>query len=400
MNKSVIFLSFFAAVGLATLVYSGNSLFTSKNRNYNDVISFNHKPTAISPSMTSDHKIQVALLLDTSNSMDGLIDQAKSRLWNIVNTLSTLKFEGKDPKIEIALYEYGNDRLSARNNFIRQITPFTSDLDLISQNLFNLTTNGGEEYCGAVLSHAKNELRWNDGSKDIKLIYIAGNESFNQGPVNYNEVIKNALDKSIFVNTILCGNRPDEERSTWRQAAIIGQGKFVMINSDEKVIYINTPYDDKINELNLRLNDTYIGYGQLGREKKQNQSLQDSNASSKGSANLAERAVSKSSKVYENDSWDILDKYKTDSESIEKMEKEELPDEWKDKSKSEIKILIEIKLKEREAIQKEIGMLSIKRQKYIEQESAKDKKTEDLGEVINQGIYEKAKALGYSIQNN
>ena len=30
-------------------------------------------------------KIQVALLLDTSNSMDGLIDQAKS-LWDIVNT--------------------------------------------------------------------------------------------------------------------------------------------------------------------------------------------------------------------------------------------------------------------------------------------------------------------------
>lgn len=29
--------------------------------------------------------IQLALLLDTSNSMDGLIDQARSRLWQIVN---------------------------------------------------------------------------------------------------------------------------------------------------------------------------------------------------------------------------------------------------------------------------------------------------------------------------
>ena len=29
--------------------------------------------------------VQIALLLDTSSSMDGLIDQAKSQLWKIVN---------------------------------------------------------------------------------------------------------------------------------------------------------------------------------------------------------------------------------------------------------------------------------------------------------------------------
>src|SRR5690606_33770961 len=51
--------------------------------------------------------IQVAILLDTSSSMDGLIDQAKSRLWNIVNTLTTLRYNGKKPIIEISLYEYG-----------------------------------------------------------------------------------------------------------------------------------------------------------------------------------------------------------------------------------------------------------------------------------------------------
>ncbi len=68
-------------------------------------------------------RIQVALLLDTSNSMDGLIDQAKSRLWNIINVLTTLKYQGKTPDIEIALYEYGNDGLSSETGFIRQVTP-------------------------------------------------------------------------------------------------------------------------------------------------------------------------------------------------------------------------------------------------------------------------------------
>jgi len=104
-------------------------------------------------SLSKDNKIQVALLLDTSNSMDGLIDQTKSRLWNIVNTLTTLKYNGQAPQVEIALYEYGNDGLKDEN-YIRQVTPLTQDLDLVSEKLFALRTNGGNEYCGAVIRDA------------------------------------------------------------------------------------------------------------------------------------------------------------------------------------------------------------------------------------------------------
>lgn len=56
--------------------------------------------------------IKIALLLDTSNSMDGLIEQAKSQLWTIVNELSRASCEGERPELQIALYEYGNDWLS------------------------------------------------------------------------------------------------------------------------------------------------------------------------------------------------------------------------------------------------------------------------------------------------
>src|SRR5689334_21014806 len=52
-------------------------------------------------------KIQVALLMDTSSSMDGLIEQAKSQLWSIINELATAEYEGTKPSIEIALYHYG-----------------------------------------------------------------------------------------------------------------------------------------------------------------------------------------------------------------------------------------------------------------------------------------------------
>ena len=58
--------------------------------------------------------VQIALLLDTSNSMDGLIEQAKSQLWSVVNEFIRAKRDGRPPALEVALYEYGNDSLPAR----------------------------------------------------------------------------------------------------------------------------------------------------------------------------------------------------------------------------------------------------------------------------------------------
>ena len=117
--------------------------------------------------------IKVAILLDTSNSMDGLIDQAKSQLWELVNELSYARC-GNDakPTLQIALYEYGNDRLNAREEYIRQVSAFTNDLDDISGKLFGLTTNGGNEYCGKVIQTSLNQLDWGKRNHDLNLIFI------------------------------------------------------------------------------------------------------------------------------------------------------------------------------------------------------------------------------------
>ena len=87
--------------------------------------------------------IQMAILLDTSGSMSGLIQQAKIALWKIVNEFITARQDGQRPMLSVALYEYGNSRLEAEGGWIRQILPLTDDLDRVSQELFALTTNGG-----------------------------------------------------------------------------------------------------------------------------------------------------------------------------------------------------------------------------------------------------------------
>lgn len=356
--------------------------------------------TVTDDDISKDAKIQVAILLDTSGSMDGLIEQAKSRLWNIVNTLTTLKFKGKTPVIEIALYEYGNDGISARENYIRQIVPLSTDLDLISEKLFALSTYGGSEFCGAVIDKSVKALEWGNRSSDMKLIYIAGNEPFTQGPTSYKTAITGALEKNIFVNTILCGGRSWGGEDEWRDGARIGKGKFFQIDHDLKVRYYNTPYDDRISQCNMKLNDTYIGYGSTGASKKESQIRQDDNAKSISSANYTERAVSKTGKAYTNSSWDLVDKVKEDKTALDKIKQSELPAELQNKSKEELTAFVAQKGKERNDLQKEIAELARKRQEYIDEQARKegDDSGDDLGKAINESVLELAQAIGYKAE--
>ena len=77
-------------------------------------------------------KIQVAILLDVSNSMDGLIEQAKAQLWNMVSVMGRAKCPTGAPQIQLALYEYGRSNNDKTLGYVKQISPFTQDLDEVS----------------------------------------------------------------------------------------------------------------------------------------------------------------------------------------------------------------------------------------------------------------------------
>ncbi|MGZ6143409.1 MAG: EamA family transporter, partial [Myxococcales bacterium] len=126
-------------------------------------------------------RVQLAILLDTSGSMDGLIDQARTQIWGIVNALGEASRDGVKPKLELALYSYGE---SGFPNEIHKRLDFTTDLDLVSRELFALRTTGGFEPVGMVVDDATRTLAWTDEAEALKLIYVAGNEEVTQGNVN------------------------------------------------------------------------------------------------------------------------------------------------------------------------------------------------------------------------
>jgi len=343
------------------------------------------------PHTEKDQKVMLALLLDTSNSMDGLIEQAKSQLWKVVNELAAAKCtDGSRPSIKIALYEYGNDNLSADKGYVRQVNGLTDDLDLISEKLFALTTNGGEEYCGKVIQTSLHELTWSESAADLKLIFIAGNEPFTQGPVSFRQSCALAKEKGVVINTIFCGSFDEGARTDWQSGATITGGTYMSIEQDQKTVYISTPYDKRIEELNDRLNDTYVYYGTSGKLKKEAQITQDKNAESYGQSNKAERAISKSTHAYKNSTWDVVDAAKDDEKFVEKAKTEELPAEMKGMSVEQRKAYVKQKSDERQQVQNEIQGLSKKRQEYIATQSKQNSEAGMLDAAMIQAIKKQA----------
>ncbi|MEM7012829.1 MAG: hypothetical protein AAF585_15245 [Verrucomicrobiota bacterium] len=90
---------------------------------------------------------QIALLLDTSGSMRGLVDQARCQLWNVVSELATASKKGAPAKLEIAVYQYGSKEISEEKGYIRQVIGFTENLDEVSRALFSLSVGGSDEFC-------------------------------------------------------------------------------------------------------------------------------------------------------------------------------------------------------------------------------------------------------------
>ena len=345
---------------------------------------------------TTKNAIQLALLLDTSNSMDGLIDQAKSQLWKIVNEFATTKKNNQPVDLFVALYEYGKDAIPAQEGHLRNIVPFTQDLDKISEELFKLKTNGGEEFCGRVILNALNNLQWRNSNDELKIIFIAGNEPFTQGNVDYKEACKKAIKNGIVVNTIFCGNYDEGIQTMWKDGADLADGKYMNIDQNAEMVYVQAPQDDEIIKLGQELNKTYLAFGTKGGEYKTRQNEQDANSMGVSSEVMVNRSVTKSGSQYKNSTWDLVDAKKEGKLKVDELKDEELPDEMKKMSVDERKSYIDKKTKERETIQNKINKLNDERSKYVAQKMLENKNNNTLDAVMIKTIREQAKQKNYS----
>lgn len=341
-------------------------------------------------------RIQIAILLDTSSSMDGLIDQAKAKLWKIVNHLATTKKKGQIPQLEVALFEFGKSTLKPRDGFIKMLVPLTEDLDAISEALFQLKTQGGDEYCGEVISKATKNLAWSQRSQDYRAIFIAGNESFLQGEVPARESCIKAIGKGIIVNTIFCGPESQGIQLNWKDGADLADGRFMVINQDQTLVSIKAPQDTALLELGQKLNKTYIAYGKDGGAMKKRQEAQDKNASAMSAEVAVQRVMAKKAKAYKTTKWDMVAAMEEDETMLDSVEEESLPEEMQKMTKEEKKAYVAEKTKERNDIKAQIDKLQKERAKWVAG------KTQDgtLDKAMLQALTQQLKKQAFEVEEN
>ena len=346
-------------------------------------------------------RVQLAILLDTSNSMDGLIEQAKTQLWKIINTFIAAKQGGKTPFVEVALYEYGNDGLHSESHWIRRVQPLTRDLDKVSEELFGLRTNGGQEYCGAVVQRAVEDLQWDPSGDTYKAIFIAGNEPFTQGPVDPLKSCKAAITKGVIVNTIHCGTAAEGIDGGWQKGSKVADGSYLVIDSNKAVVHIEAPQDAEIVKLNDELNKTYVGYGAEAPAAAANQAAQDANAARFASGGaLVQRAVAKASANYHNSRWDLVDASKEKDFDLARVKEADLPKEMQGLDEAGRKAFLETKARERGALQARILDLNQQRDAFVaakHRELAHDGK-DTLDTAMADTVRKQAAAKGFQFE--
>ena len=137
----------------------------------------------------------IAILLDTSGSMQGLIDQVRDGLWKTLNGLGILEKDGVKANVRLALFEYGSGVVPAEANFIQLLAPLTSDHTILAQKLFATKAQGSSEYSGMAIDLATDSLGWTKELGDFRSIVIAGNETLKQGPLDALEAARKANGK-------------------------------------------------------------------------------------------------------------------------------------------------------------------------------------------------------------
>lgn len=309
--------------------------------------------------------IDLAICLDTSGSMDGLIDSAKQRLWSIVNDLA---LADPAPELRVALLTYGNDGHAAENGWVRVDSELTGDLDLISQQLFALRTNGGTELVGRVVSVATGKLNWSQDPDALKLAVVAGNESADQdSTVSFRDACAAAIKSGIMVNSIYCGNPADADAPAWKEVSLLADGHFATIDHQNGTLAINTPFDEQLVALSSAVNPTYLPLGSSGQAAWANQSLQDTNAYELNNDAAANRAQCKASGLYVC-GWDLVDASKQEGFDLAAIKTEDLPEEMRAMTLEERKAHIDACAAKRAEIQQQVADVGTQREAWLRDE--------------------------------
>ena len=346
------------------------------------------------PGSNARRDVDLVIALDISGSMEGLIESAKQRLWDITNELAQAR---PTPELRVAILSYGRPSYGEQSGFVHVDLPFTSDLDTVNATLFGFQTDGGDEYVSRAIQTSLHSLRWSQAADALKIVFVAGNESAEQDPrLTIESAAAEAAHRGIVVNAIYCGNDGDADARAWRKVAANTNGLYASIDQNAAAVAnVTTPFDASLAALNDELNGTYIAFGSSGERGRENLTAQDRNAALMSPAASASRTVAKAGALYRSE-WDLVDALKS-GKTLAEIPVEELPADLQALEPAQRAMHVRQQTERRDDLERQIAAVAAQRSRYMAQQSRDDAGTaQGLDAAILEGIRKVAATKGFS----
>ena len=349
------------------------------------------------------HRIEVVFVLDTTSSMSGMIQAAKEKIWSIATTMASAR---QSPDISMGLVAF-RDRGDA---YVTRVFDLSQDLDSMYASLMDLRAQGGgdgPESVNRALFDAINRISWSSDDSVYKVVFLVGDAPPHMdyaNDVSYGTTLAVANDRGIVVNTIQSGHN-QATTHFWQDIARIGSGVYFQVADSGNAVAVATPFDKKLSELAVRLEETRLYYGSEAEKKTQQSKL---DATSKlhrelSAAALARRATfnaTPSGKSNFLGAGELVDAITSGRVELDDIDKDDLPASLQALAPEAAMTVISQQARRRDALKKEIAKLSETRSSYIRQKvDALGGAADSLDEKIYRAVKDQARAKGLIYEN-
>ncbi len=308
--------------------------------------------------------IDVVFAVDTTGSMERLIDGAKRTVWSIATHIRQTE-PNADLRIGLVAYRDTGD------TYVTRPFSLTHDLDAVYAELATYDADGGgdtPEHVSAALRDALG-MRWRAGAR--KLVFVVGDAAPGARPDTqpYDVLAREAGTSGIVINAIRCGNDPTTAYA-FQQLAQLGGGEFSTIAQDGGVQQVATPYDDRLAELSASIDRTAVIAGdeaaRAGHEAKLAAGAAAPAAAKADRASYyAKKARATKAGADVRAEGDLVGAYATGTLDMGKVAPDALPADLRGKSAPELQAELARRAEQRRQAQREIDELTRKRDEYL-----------------------------------
>ncbi len=339
-------------------------------------------------------KVEVVFVLDTTGSMQSLIDGAKVKIWAIVNQIVS----GKPvPDVRVGIVAY-RDR---GDDYITRFTGLTSDLDAIYGVLNGLAANGGgdgPESVNEALHVALTKTEWTRDRHTLRIMYLVGDAPPHMDyaqDVRYPKTCEAAARAGVIINTVQCGSMGGT-RKVWKDIASRAEGRYFQIAQSGGMTRVDTPYDKRLAELSAKLSAGTLFYGARDARLRARTRLADAEKELDEAPDeaRAERAgfLAKSGRVGTRDLLGLLERGEL---TLDKLEDKHLPEAIRKMEPEARKAHLTKLLEGRRELRAELIALDKKRGEFVKKARAKaGKKDDGFGGKVVEALRIQARKVG------